>query len=88
MILQVPHGVGSGIAAVRINAEIVMASFSITPYESFMFSQLENWLKWIHQLYRFRQASSLASKSKESQINMLMYMMGEQADNFFFNSSR
>jgi len=47
MILQLPHGVGSGIAAVRINTEIVMASFSITPHELFMFSQLENWPKRI-----------------------------------------
>jgi len=57
-----------------------MALFTITPPELFTFSQPENWPKWICRFEHFRQASGLASKSEENQINMLMYMMGDKAD--------
>ena len=60
-----------------------MASFSITPPETFMLSQADNWPKWIHRFEHFRQASGLQAKSQESKINTLIYTMGDQADDIF-----
>ena len=60
-----------------------MALFSITPPETFTFSQPDNWPQWIHRFERFRQASGLQAKSQESQINTLVYTMGDQADDIF-----
>ena len=57
-----------------------MASFTITPLEAFTFSQPDNWPRWIRRFERFRQASGLQSKSQESQINTLIYTVGDQAD--------
>ena len=62
-----------------------MALFSITPPETFTFSQPDNWPQWIHRFERFRQASGLQAKSQESQINTLIYTMGDQADNIFLS---
>ena len=39
-----------------------------------------NWPKWIRRFERFRQASGIASKSEESQVNTLVYSMGDKAD--------
>ena len=62
-----------------------MASFSITPPETFTFSQPDNWPKWSHRFECFRQASGLQAKSQESQINTLIYTMGDQADDIFLS---
>ena len=37
--------------------------------------------KWIRRFEKFRQASDLCSKPEESQVNTLIYSMGDQADN-------
>ena len=60
-----------------------MESFSIILPETFMFSQLDNWPKWVRQFERIRQVSGLQAKSQESQINTLVYTMGYLADNIF-----
>ena len=57
-----------------------MASYQITPPETFNFARPEEWPKWIRRFERFRQASDLSSKTEESQVNTLMYSMGDQAD--------
>ena len=62
-----------------------MPSFSITPPETFTFSQPDNWPKWIRRFERFRQASGLQAKSQESQINTLIYTMGDRADDIFLS---
>ena len=62
-----------------------MASFTITPPEAFTFSQPDNWPRWIRRFKRFRQASGLQSKSQESQINTLIYTMGDQADDILLS---
>ena len=48
--------------------------------EKFNFSQPQDWPKWIRRFERFRQASGIASKSEESQVNTLVYSMGDKAD--------
>ena len=57
-----------------------MASYHISTMEQFNCSKPEEWPQWIKKFERFRQASGLASKSEESQVNMLIYSMGQKAD--------
>ena len=56
-----------------------MASFHISPPESFNFMQ-DEWPKWVRRFERFRQGSGLKSKSEEHQVNALIYIMGDKAD--------
>ena len=58
-----------------------MAVYQWSPPEKFTFRKPEEWVKWIRRFERFRQASGLAQKSEENQVNALVYAMGEEADN-------
>lgn len=57
-----------------------MASYHIAPPERFNFSQPDQWPKWIRRFERFRLASGLTEKGEESQVNTLVYAMGDEAD--------
>ena len=57
-----------------------MTSFQVQLPEKFDFSRQEEWPKWSRRFERFRQASGLAKEEEESQINTLIYAMGDQAD--------
>ena len=57
-----------------------MTSFRVQLPEKFDFSRQEEWPKWSRRFERFRQASGLAKEEEESQINTLIYAMGDQAD--------
>ena len=57
-----------------------MASYQIAPPEKLDFSQPEQWPKWSRRFERFRQASGLTAKDQESQVNTLVYAMGDEAD--------
>ena len=57
-----------------------MASYQIAPPEKFDFHQPDTWPKWIRRFERYSQASGLAAKGDESQVNALVYCMGEEAD--------
>ena len=63
-----------------------MASFQILPSKKFDFAQPKQWSRWHHWFERFRQASDLDSKSKETQVNTLIYSMGEEVDNILHSS--
>ena len=54
--------------------------YQITPPEQFNFSQSEEWPKWNRRFERFRQASGLTEKEETSQINTLIYAIGDEAD--------
>ena len=71
--LILSHGVRSGFPR-------TMTSFRVQLPEKFDFSRQEEWPKWSRRFERFRQASGLAKEEEESQINMLIYAMGDQAD--------
>ena len=71
--LILSHGVTSGFPR-------TMTSFRVQLPEKFDFSRQEEWPKWSRRFERFRQASGLAKDEEESQINMLIYAMGDQAD--------
>ena len=56
------------------------ATYHIQPPEPFMFSCLEEWPKWARRFERFRSASGHTEKDKIVQVNMLLYSMGDEAD--------
>ena len=56
-----------------------MASFQEQPPEKFSFKP-EEWPKWIRRFERFRLASGLCKEDEESQVNALIYSMGDEAD--------
>ena len=63
-----------------------MTSFRVQLPEKFDFSRQEVRPKWSRRFEPFRQASGLAKEEEESEINTLIYAMGDQADdilNFF-----
>ena len=60
-----------------------MTSFQLQLPEKFDFSRQENWLKWSPRFERFRHASGLTKEEEESQINTLIYAMGDQANDIF-----
>ena len=62
------------------NSESEMASYQIAPPETFNFARPEEWPKWIRRFERYRQVSDLCSKPEESQVNTLIYSMGDQAN--------
>ena len=72
------HGVSSEILLVIKLA--LMATFRVSPPETFDFSQPDSWPRWIRRFERFCQASGLSSKGEESQVNTLIYTMGDKAD--------
>ena len=47
---------------------------------TFNFNKPEEWPKWIRRFKRFRIASELTEKSEETQVNTLIYMMEDEAD--------
>ena len=56
-----------------------MASYQVPSPEKFNFKP-EEWSRWIKRFERFRKATGLDQKDSESQVNTLIYSMGEQAD--------
>ena len=62
-----------------------MASFRVEVPEKFNFSRQEDWPKWSRRFERFRQANELAKEEETSQINTLIYAMGDQADDILIS---
>ena len=67
-----------------------MASYQIPAIEAFDFSTPTEWPNWIRCFERFRNASGIAEKSKESQKDTLIYSMEDKADDILqsFNLSK
>ena len=61
-------------------AAVQVMSFQISPPEQFNIDQPENWAPWIRRFERYRLASKLNDESEKSQVNMLMYLLGDKAD--------
>ena len=62
-----------------------MASFRVEIPEKLNFSRQEDWPNWSQRFERFRQASGLAKEEETSQINTLIYTMGDQADDILIS---
>ena len=57
-----------------------MATYQISPPQSFNFAQPDKWPRWIRRFEQFQEASGLKSKESANQVNTLMYCMGDEAD--------
>ena len=57
-----------------------MAQLQLKPPESFNFKTPNNWQKWKRRFEQFRSASGLVNQSEASQINTLLYCLGEEAE--------
>ena len=66
-----------------------MVSYQIPAIEAFDFSTPTERPNWIHRFEQCRNASGIAEKSEESQIDTLIYSMGDKADDILqpFNLS-
>ncbi|GBM60645.1 hypothetical protein AVEN_73317-1 [Araneus ventricosus] len=60
-----------------------MAALHINPPENFTFSTPCNWSKWKMRFERYRIASGLSTKTGNEQVNSLLYIMGEKAEDIF-----
>ena len=63
------HGVRSG-----------MANLQLKPPEPFNFKDPDNWPRWKRRFEQYRSASGLAAAGASSQINTLLYCLGEEAE--------
>lgn len=52
----------------------------VLPPQEFDFSKPEDWSKWSKRFERFRVASGLELQAGESQVNALVYLMGDEAE--------
>ena len=68
--------------------ETEMASLRVTPPEPFDFTTPDEWPKWSRRFQRFRIASGLASGDEETQVNTLIYCMGDKADDILRSFQR
>ena len=55
----------------------------IKPTAEFDFCPLENWPTWITRFQRYAAAIKLAKDDPETQVSVLIYCMGAQAENIF-----
>ncbi|EDO30914.1 predicted protein [Nematostella vectensis] len=63
-----------------------MATYQITPPDKFEFGKPDGCPKWLKRFERFRIASGLDKKDAPSQINALIYTMGERAEDVLSQS--
>ena len=52
----------------------------LKPPLPFPFHQPDEWQKWKRRFEQFRQASGLSTETKQRQVSMLLYTMGEEAE--------
>ncbi|XP_036329901.1 uncharacterized protein K02A2.6-like [Rhagoletis pomonella] len=65
--------------------KISTSSFTVRSPDAFTFSNPGEWPRWLRRFERFRIASKLDKSSEDEQINTLVYLMGDQADNIFLS---
>ena len=55
-------------------------TYQITPPDQFNFTKPNEWPQWIRRFERFRAAAGLKARDEESQVNALLYTMGDKSD--------
>lgn len=60
-----------------------MSSFIIQPPDPFCFSSPNEWPKWRRRFERFYTTSGLSAKPEEHQVDALLYIMGDKAEDIF-----
>ena len=61
-----------------------MVTFQVNPPEQFT-CKPEDWEKWSCRFERFRIASGLSKESEDSQVNALIYSMGDTEDDLLLS---
>ncbi|UYV63401.1 hypothetical protein LAZ67_2003965, partial [Cordylochernes scorpioides] len=64
---------------------IMSQNYNCVAPEPFNFSNPGDWPKWIRRFERFRQASGLINNPENEQVNMLVYCMGDNADDILLS---
>ena len=54
--------------------------FQISPPEPFTGKSPEDWDRWFRRFEKYRIASGLVEKGENLQVNMLLYLIGENGD--------
>lgn len=62
----------------------IIQNYNIDQPGKFNF-QADEWPKWSRRFERYRIASGLKCKNESEQVNMLIYIMGEKADDIFLS---
>ena len=78
-----PENAEEAVRAIQSRTTCAMAAtatYQVQPPEGFNFSRPEEWQKWIRRFERFRIVSGLSEKTGETQVNALVYAMGEEAE--------
>ncbi|KAF7659392.1 hypothetical protein LDENG_00298770 [Lucifuga dentata] len=57
-----------------------MEHFQVTPPPKFDLTKPEEWPKWIRHFEKFRIASGLELQPEETQVNTLIYTMGDKVE--------
>ena len=57
-----------------------MANVKLDPPEPFQFKYPDAWPKWKRKFEQFRSASGLSTQDEARQISMLLYCLGEDAE--------
>lgn len=60
--------------------EIDMSDLRITPPSEFNFREPVEWPRWIKRFERYRFASGLSEKEEKTQVNMLLYCLGDEGE--------
>ena len=55
-------------------------NYSMPAPDPFNFSEPEMWIRWIRRFERYREASGLSTQDEGKQIDTLIYMMGDKAE--------
>ena len=64
----------------EVHATMVGYQASLQPSQPFQFDTPDEWPKWRHRFVQFRVASGLSKEDEERQVSMLLYCLGEEAD--------
>ena len=60
---------------------------SLQPPQPFQFDTPDEWPKWRHRFEQFCMASRLSKEDKERQVSMLLYCLGEEADDILTSTN-
>ena len=64
-----------------------MATMNIDPPKPFNFSDPDDWPRWKKRFQQFCEASGLSTGSKTRQVSMLLYCLGEDADDILTSTN-
>lgn len=64
-----------------------MASVDLQPPSPFVFKNPDEWPRWKRRFEQFHLASGLSTENDERQVSILLYCMGEEAEDTFASTN-